>query len=193
MLTGLQLTLESGKRGPAGDAVGSIEQAQKLVSGLMERVRELSLDLRPAMLDDLGLVPALLWYFERYTSQTDVRVDFNHDGLKGRFGPEVETAAFRIVQEALTNVARHAGVDEVKVRMRPQKGGLVLEVSDAGVGFEENTTVTRGASGLVGMKERAALLGGEMLVHSTPGAGTRLTARMPLDSLSNEGNGVGTG
>ena len=193
VLTGLQLTLESGKRGPAGDAVGSIEQAQKLVSGLMERVRELSLDLRPAMLDDLGLVPALLWYFERYTSQTDVRVDFNHDGLKGRFGPEVETAAFRIVQEALTNVARHAGVDEVKVLMRPQKGGLVLEVSDAGVGFEENTTVTRGASGLVGMKERAALLGGEMLVHSTPGTGSRLTARMPLDSLSNEGNGVGTG
>ena len=152
----------------------------------MERVRELSLDLRPAMLDDLGLVPALLWYFERYSSQTDVRVDFNHDGLNGRLEPEIETAAFRIVQEALTNVARHARVEEVKVRMRPQNGALTLEVSDKGVGFEESTNGTTGTVGLAGMKERAALLGGELLVRSSPGVGAKLTARLPLNNLMNE-------
>ena len=76
----------------------------------MARVRKLSLDLRPAMLDDLGLLPALLWHFEHYTAQTQVRVNFKHSGLeKRRFGQEVETAAYRLVQEALTNVARHAG------------------------------------------------------------------------------------
>ena len=89
------------------------------------RVSNLSLDLRPAMLDNLGLLPALVWLFERYTSQTTVKVEFAHAGLDGRMSPIVETAAFRIVQEALTNVARHAGVPSVNVRVW-RDGGVAV-------------------------------------------------------------------
>ena len=100
-------------------------QARGLVDELMTRVSNLSLDLRPAMLDDLGLLPALVWLFERYTSQTSIKVEFAHDGLDGRLSPIVETAAFRIVQEALTNVARHAAVPSVSVRVWRDGSALV--------------------------------------------------------------------
>lgn len=112
VLTGLKLAIEVNPRlkGNAGKA--NLEQAKTLVNELMGQVRELSLDLRPAMLDDLGLLPTLLWYFERFTTRTQVAVDYEHTGLDRRFAPEVETTAYRIVQEALTNVARHADVTE---------------------------------------------------------------------------------
>src|SRR6185369_16335046 len=94
-----------------------VREARALVDELMSRVSNLSLDLRPAMLDDLGLLPALVWLFERYTQQTSIAVEFERSGMEGRFASEVETAAFRLVQEALTNVARHAGVKQVTVRL----------------------------------------------------------------------------
>src|SRR6185369_8963475 len=93
VLTGLKLSLEMGARLPAGEIGESLASARLLVNELIARVRKLSLDLRPAMLDDLGLLPALLWHFEHYTAQTQVRVNFKHSGLeKRRFGPQVETA-----------------------------------------------------------------------------------------------------
>ncbi len=144
-------------------------------------MRELSLNLRPAMLDDLGLLPALLWYMERYTARTGIQVAFGHEGLGERLPPDVETAAYRIVQEALTNVARHAGVRTVMVRLRHDQGALSVQVEDSGIGFEPATVLAeRASSGLCGMRERAELLGGRLTVESTPGAGTRLWAHLPL-------------
>ena len=111
LLTGLKLTLEaeadsaSPKSGKA-----TAGHAQALVHDLMERVRGLSLDLRPAMLDDLGLVSALVWNLDRYTAQTRIKVRLEQNLPSERFASGIETAAYRIVQEALTNVARHAGV-----------------------------------------------------------------------------------
>jgi signal transduction histidine kinase len=142
----------------------------------------LSLDLRPAMLDDLGLLPALLWHIEHYTAQTHVRVNFKHSGLeKRRFGPEVETAAYRLVQEALTNIARHANVDEATVRLSTHQRTLVIEIEDRGKGFDEESVLsTRETSGLAGMRERAVLLDGSFTIKSQPGAGTRLTAELSL-------------
>ena len=118
VLTGLKLSLEMCAR-TAGDNIGaSLGQAQMLVNELMARARKLSLDLRPGMLDDLGLLPTLLWHIEHYTAQTRVQVTFKNSGLEGRrFAPEVETAAYRIAQEALTNIARHAGVNEATLRV----------------------------------------------------------------------------
>src|SRR5574337_1390651 len=95
ILTGLKLTLGIGARGSADQAKVSLDKAQDLVNDLMVRVRDLSLGLCPSMLDDMGLLPALLWHFERYTEQTQVRVVFEHGGLRGRFAPEIETAAYR--------------------------------------------------------------------------------------------------
>jgi PAS domain S-box-containing protein len=179
-LTGLALTLEMSRRGRPEEARGHLADAQALVLELMARVRQLSLDLRPAMLDDLGLVPALQWLFERYTAQTGVAVAFRHTGV-GRLPPDVETAVYRIVQEALTNVARHARVREVAVRLAATPERLQLEVEDRGAGFDADAAQTASATGgLLGMRERVSLLGGRLSLTSAPAHGTRLTADLPL-------------
>jgi len=146
-------------------------------------VRNLSLDLRPTILDDLGLLPALVWLFERYTAQTNVAVRFEHRLPDDqRFDPEVETTAYRIIQEALTNVARHAGVNDVTVRLWTDADTLWVVVADQGRGFDPQAVDTRRSSGLAGMQERATLLGGSMTIEAVPGGGTRVTATLPLTS-----------
>ena len=181
VLTGLTLTLEMTSHLPAEQAKASLNEAQRMVSGLMELVRQVSLDLRPAMLDDLGLLPALLWYFDRYTSQTHVAVSFHNEGIDGRFLPEVETAVYRIVQEGLTNVARHAGVKEAVVKLGHNRRVLRVHIEDVGVGFDPGVTLAKGAgSGLPGIRERVEFLGGQLKVESAPGKGTRLTCELPL-------------
>ena len=144
---------------------------------LIDRVRDLSLDLRPAMLDDFGLLPALRWLFERFFRQVGITVEFEPIGLERRFSPDVETAAYRIVQEALTNVARHANVATVAVRAFAADGRLIVEVEDHGTGFDaEGELASASTSGLSGMRERAALIGGRLTIESRPGAGTRIRA-----------------
>ena len=181
VLTGLQLTLESGKR-LASDGVRSrIDEAQELVNGLIGRIRELALDLRPAMLDDLGLLATLRWYFERYTTQTNVEVQFAPAEPDERFRPEVETAVYRIIQESLTNVARHAGASQASVRLWTDTGTIGVEIKDRGTGFNTAGIPKNGAStGLLGMRERATLLGGHFEVASAPGTGSTVTALLPL-------------
>jgi signal transduction histidine kinase len=182
VLTGLKLSLEMCARLPADKAGASLDQAQMLVNELMARARRLSLDLRPGMLDDLGLLPTLLWHIEHYTVQTLVRVTFKHRGLEGRrFAPEVETAAYRIAQEALTNIARHAGVTEATLRVWTQDHSLTIQVEDRGKGFDpEAATAANDTSGLAGMRERAILLGGKLAIESHPGLGTLLTAELEI-------------
>ena len=161
-----------------------LTQARTLVAELTERVSSLSLDLRPAMLDDLGLLPALIWLVERYTAQTGVRVEFTHANIEGRVAPAVETAAFRIIQEALTNVARHAAVPSVNVRAWRDGRSLSVQVVDGGGGFDFRHAIASGKStGLSGMRERARALGGELAVESSP-AGTHLTAELPLSTAA---------
>lgn len=188
-LTGLKLLLDMSTRLPAGEATANLGEAQAMIHELMALVRDLSLDLRPAMLDDLGLLPTLLWHLDRYTNQTHVCVTFKHAGLEGRrFAPQVETAAYRIVQEALTNVARHAGVSEVTVRLWTDQDTLSVQVKDRGAGFDpEATLATSDTIGLAGMRERAVLLGGQLTIESVPGAGTYVTAELPLGGPAEEG------
>jgi signal transduction histidine kinase len=158
-----------------------VREARALVDELMSRVSNLSLDLRPAMLDDLGLLPALVWLFERYTRETGIAVDFERSGVEGRFAPETETAAFRLVQEALTNVARHAEVKRVTVRVWRNDGTVGVQVVDRGRGFSPDEALARAeSSGLIGMRERAAALGGTLTIDSRPGEGVQLTAELPL-------------
>jgi signal transduction histidine kinase len=174
-LTALKLRLQ------VADPSEQVVQARGLVEELLQRVSNLSLDLRPAMLDDLGLLPALVWLIERYAAQTNVQVEFAHAGLDGRVSPIVETAAFRIVQEALTNVARHAAVPSVSVRVWRDGQTMSVQVADAGKGFDAEAALAAGRStGLSGMRERAAALGGTLVIEARAGAGTRLTAELPL-------------
>jgi signal transduction histidine kinase len=183
VLTGLKLVLEMAGRLPDSALRNQLGDAQVLVNELMSKVRSLSLDLRPAMLDDLGLLHALIWLLERYAVQTNVRVRFTHPGLEQglRFSPEVETAAYRIVQEALTNVARYAGVSEVEVFVSADAESLVIEITDRGNGFDVPTKLAASNSiGLTGMRERARLLGGKWAITSQVGAGTTVLAELPL-------------
>jgi signal transduction histidine kinase len=177
-LTGLGLLL--GSEHPSPD---QLLEAQAVVRDLIARLRNLSLDLRPTILDDLGLVPALVWLFERYTMQTNVSVRFEHRLLEEqRFEMDVETTAYRIVQESLTNVARHAGVSEVTVRLWTDEDTLWIVVADQGRGFDPETIDRGTSSGIAGMQERAVLLGGTVMIEAVPGGGTRLTATLPLHS-----------
>jgi signal transduction histidine kinase len=133
------------------------------------------------MLDDLGLLPALAWHFDRYDSQMGIHVTFKHTGLEGqRFDPELETAAYRIVQEALTNAARHARIDNVDVDIGVNQGALHIRIRDRGVGFNPDSRSNRITGGLSGMRERAVMLRGRLKIESASGAGTVLTAELPL-------------
>jgi signal transduction histidine kinase len=180
-LTALKLRLQ------VADPSEQVVQARGLVDELLTRVSNLSLDLRPAMLDDLGLVPALVWLVERYSAQTGVQVELMHSGIAGRMPPIVETAAFRIVQEALTNVARHANVKQATVRVWRDERVVGVQIADAGAGFDAAAALAAGRStGLSGMRERAAALGGALTIESRPGGGARLQAELPLPADADE-------
>jgi signal transduction histidine kinase len=172
ILASLRLRLEGGTDQAAAEV-------QTILGELLDRVRGLSMDLRPPTLDELGLLPTLLWHFERYQAETGVRVQFRSRDAEGRFAAAVETAAFRIVQEALTNVARHAQVAEVEVSLEARAESLELRVEDRGCGFEPASATPGGLGGLAGMQERARLLGGRVRVESAPGRGTRIVAVLP--------------
>jgi len=183
-LTALRLNIEQGAAAAGEAAYASCREAQARVNKLLGLVRELSLDLRPTMLDDLGLLPALLWQFDRYAGLSGMKVQFKHFGLEGRrFSPEIETAAYRIVQEAMTNVLRHSSAKEVNITVwfSDQNQALAIQIADDGIGFDVEASFQRGeSSGLSGMRERAALLGGRFMVQSVPGEGTTVTAELPL-------------
>jgi PAS domain S-box-containing protein len=179
MLTGLNFVLQMVAE-TDGQARGSVAEARGLVGELMNRVRELSHELRPSMLDDFGLLPTLNSMFARYTKQTQVQVHFEHRGIDARLAPEVETTAYRVLQEALTNVARHAQVREVRVQLWSDGAMLHLQIHDAGPGFDVASTLGNGSgSGLLGMRERVSLLDGEMTLQSDA-EGTRITVHLPL-------------
>ncbi len=181
ILTGLNLLLELSARAAGDEIASQLDEARQLVEELIGKIDELSLDLRPAMLDDLGLLPALVWLVERYAGYMEMDVRLEHNGIDQRFSPELETAAFRVAQEALTNVARHAQVSTAVVRFRAGQNTLRLQVQDEGVGFDvHEKMVSLETSGLSGMRERAALLGGQLTIESRPGKGTRVRATWPL-------------
>jgi PAS domain S-box-containing protein len=173
-LTGLQLQLAA-TRGRAD----SLEEAEQIVQELTTRVRELSMDLRPSTLDTLGLLPTLLTHMERYQARTGLRIDLRHLGVDRRFSPEVEITAYRVVQEALTNIVRHARASSATVQLLADERTLSLAIRDDGQGFELSTSSSVG--GLGGMQERVELLGGTLTVEAAPGGGALVMAELPLN------------
>ncbi len=183
VLTGLKMVVDQALLEAPEPLRPRLDDAVKLINDLISRVRSLSLELRPQMLDDLGLLVALDWLFKRYTQQTSIRVDFRRTALDARLPALLETAIFRIAQEALTNVARHARVNEVIVRLWVDAERVGLQVTDKGAGVDVDAALAaRSSTGLSGMKERAELLGGEFTLESKPGQGTRLTVELPLNA-----------
>ncbi len=148
-------------------------------------LHSLALELRPSVLDDLGLVAALKRYVKDYATGFGLDADFETVGLEDkRLTPQVETTLYRIVQEALTNVARHAEASHVSVLLEQRRGSVIAIVEDDGRGFDVESVLTSGQPtrlGLHGMQERASLVGGKLTVESTPGIGTTVFIEIPLD------------
>jgi signal transduction histidine kinase len=185
LLTGLKMVVDQSLLIATEPLRARLTEAVELINNLVERVRKLSLELRPQILDDLGLLMALESHFKRYTAQTNIRVDFRHTPLSQRLPDLLATAIFRITQEALTNAARHARVKEVTVRLWVNEERVGIQVEDGGAGFDADAALAAGqSSGLQGMKERAELLGGEFTLESKTGKGTRLTVELPLSNDS---------
>jgi signal transduction histidine kinase len=169
----------------------NVEELRELTGNALDAVRRMAVDLRPAALDDLGLVPALHSYSDKYSNSWPISVTFSAEGLKKRLPPNVELVLYRIVQEALTNVAKHSGAGSVEVRLRRRSNTVTVTVADDGRGFDlRDVTRTEGAGlGLFGMRERLALVGGTVAIESTPGQGTTITARVPLHAGHNHRKG----
>lgn len=185
-LTAAKINLKSMERVPdAALRSRRLARAIETIDSMLHQVRSLSLNLRPPLLDDLGLVPALRWLVTEQYQRSGLRARFQHDALDQRFDPTVETACFRAAQEALTNVVRHANARSVEVELRLREDRLQLEVRDDGAGFDfiaaQNRATSGSSLGLVGMLERVSLAGGELNVDSAPGKGTMIRARFPAD------------
>jgi signal transduction histidine kinase len=161
-----------------------LNESLQAVGRVLAQVRDLSLNLRPSMLDDLGLESALRWYVGRQAALTGLPADFQADTLEDRLDPVIETACFRVAQEALTNVVRHARARTLTVALRKQDGHLHLLVRDDGVGFDvaarRNQAVQGASLGLLSMEERATLADGGLEVKSATGRGTEVHAWFPL-------------
>ena len=184
VLTAVKINLASLERqAVAAPAAAQLRDAIASVDGAMERVRDLALDLRPSVLDDLGLPAAVRWYADRFARSTRVKVHLSIEAVP-HLPPELETACFRVAQEALTNVARHAQATNVWVDLRLVAEALDLTIHDDGIGFDAPAARERaigGASlGLLGMQQRVSLLGGEYALKARPGGGTEVHARFRL-------------
>jgi PAS domain S-box-containing protein len=155
-----------------------LTEARQIVQDLTNHVRGLSMELRPAALDKYGLLPVLRWHIDRYKRQTGIEIELRTEGAARRFSAPVEIAAFRIAQEALTNVARHSGSASAIVQIYADAAMLTVSIRDEGHGFD--TGPMRGSSGLSGMRERAELMGGSLTIDSSPGAGVTVTAELPI-------------
>lgn len=184
-LTALKINLHTiqSLQQPGSDA-SRVEESIRIIDDLVKQVQDLSLDLRPSLLDDLGLLAAVRWYLDRQTIRLGFTAQLQADPPEMQLAPDMETTCFRIIQEAVTNVARHGQARRIEVVLRQQDGRLELSVRDDGAGFdvqEMKKHAGLGVSlGLLGMQERAQLLGGRLEIDSLPGKGTEIRAVFPL-------------
>ena len=142
--------------------------------------------LRPLILDELGLIPAIEWQAEQFSQRTGVRSILNLTVTDTGFSPAVSTALFRILQESLNNVARHAGASEVRIDLTQADGWMTLAVRDNGRGMTAADVENRHSFGLMGMRERAHVFGGQVGIHGEPGQGTTVQVRIPTQNLGGE-------
>ncbi|CAE6691870.1 MAG: PAS domain S-box protein [Nitrospira sp.] len=188
-LTAIKLNLREIRTVPGSEAVeNQIVDSLEILGQVLQRVRSLALDLRPSLLDELGLGPALRWYVGRQAERAGWEALVSVEALTSRPSPEVEIACFRLTQEALTNVARHSQASKVEVRLERAHQELTLVIRDNGIGFDLEM-VRAGARagtsvGLSGMEERVQLAGGTVTITSAPAAGTEIRASFPLAAAS---------
>ncbi|MDQ7828476.1 MAG: GAF domain-containing sensor histidine kinase [Armatimonadota bacterium] len=188
-LTALILNLEMAGREAAEPDATRLRRLKGIAEQTLGELRRLIYDLRPTVLDDLGLGAAVRWYVREVVEPSGLAVTLDLQGVDRRLPPPAETALFRILQEALNNVLKHAAATRVSVALHVGQDAVRLTVSDDGRGFEVGRPPARpgGGLGLLGMRERAELLGGQMHVRSAPGQGTTIEVVLPPDSAPEPG------
>ncbi len=191
VLTAIKVELAIAERSlqAAGGNAAALHDARAITDGALQTVRDLSRLLHPSMLDDLGLPATIDWYLKGFGRRHGVRIELLHQGMDERLAPETEAAVYRIVQEALTNVAKHAQATTCRVFLQRLTNTVLVTIEDDGVGFRPEEVSQPGASrgiGLVGIRERVAQLRGEVRLESGPGKGTRLTVEVPAPARALE-------
>jgi signal transduction histidine kinase len=185
-LTAISVTLASMKENGAGNSNShrKLAEAQGLLQSTMETVHRFARDLRPAMLDELGLLPALRSYLKGFAVRTGLHVHFHGNPIAEKLAGDQKTVVFRITQESLTNVSKHAHASEVNVAIRKFKTGISMEIADNGRSFQAgplNSLKGNGRLGLLGMQERVRLVNGQFTVKPRPGKGTTVRVVIPFN------------
>ena len=152
----------------------------KLIDDVIQTIRKISTELRPGILDDLGLVSALEWQVEDFKNRTQIQSEFSSTLEDRNLNRDLSTALFRIFQETLTNIIRHAQATHVKVSIRKDAGFIILTVEDNGKGIAEREVSDSKSLGLLGIRERALILGGEVQIRGRKGRGTRVEVKIPF-------------
>jgi PAS domain S-box-containing protein len=185
-LTAIKINLQVGERFRHQSPGELNAENIRIVDEALLQMRRLAYGLRPSMLDDLGLASALRWMAEQTAQRSGLQIRFEPALSEVRLAPEIEIAVFRIAQEALTNIVRHAQAHHVHMALLREEDALVLSVQDDGCGFDLPAMRARAAAGgslgVLGMEERAMLIGAELLIESTAGQGSRLRLRCPLNA-----------
>jgi signal transduction histidine kinase len=160
----------------------------KLLAETIQTARETASDLRPGLLDDVGLAAAIEWEAKQFQRRTGVRCRFTDTAEQTQFDREQSTALFRICQELLANIANHAGATAVTIALKKQADELILEVSDNGKGIREKQISSVRSLGILGMRERTLVLGGAFSIRGKAGKGTTATVKIPLDAAQAKGH-----
>jgi signal transduction histidine kinase len=183
MLTGLKMDVARLRRGSANAEPRTAERLESLTSGIddaIQTVRRIASDLRPAVLDDFGLVAAMEWQLNDFVRRSGLQSSWTSAADSAALPRENTTAVFRVFQESLTNIARHAEATHVDVAVEARDGWLLLRVADNGRGITPEQTLGAHSLGLAGMRERMAALGGSVEITGSPGVGTTVVVRVPL-------------
>ena len=184
-LTAAKINLQAALEEPDHAKAKRIHETTAILERLLGQVRQISLNLRPSTLDDLGLVPALRSLLDEQGRLASVAVRFSAKNMPENLDPEIQTTCFRIAQEAITNAVRHARSTQIRVDLSHENGNLRLQIRDNGTGFDaESAQAQTIGLGLVGMKERAALVGGRTRIMASRGKGATVDVTLPLTSQS---------
>jgi len=191
-LTSLNFLLNELARGSKTGQMKKLLDAQKAVGALMRQVRQLSVELRPTVLDDLGLKAAVRWHTKQIQARTGLRIDFKARGFQEkRLARHLRITLFRLIQESLNNVLKHSGATVATIDLAMRKSGVKIVIRDNGHGFSREKPRRVNGIGLIGMQERVELIGGKFEIQSMPGKGTKTMATMPLETkIRSHGNAL---
>ena len=154
-----------------------------LLDTTIKTVRRIATDLRPSILDDLGLIAAIEWQSQEFERRSGISTEFKSTVNEFKHSSAIAIGLFRICQESLTNVARHAGADRIRISLQEENEYILLKIEDNGKGFEIQKTGDKKTLGLLGMKERTLMMGGEFRIESSPGKGTTLFVTVPVSII----------